>query len=99
MDLSKYPLEELGRRAHEDPRLRHFPWLGWSVVLVPLDVIPSRSVAAFMIGTMYGFEPEELFDLRSRRFEFDDEPIRTWWVFAIPKSASDRRAKPVGDPE
>jgi hypothetical protein len=92
----------IGRSVREEPRLRHFPWLGWSIVLVPMDVGGptlggvDRTVARMMIGTMYGFEPEELIPLRARRLAIDDEPERTWWVMAIPKAAVERRSRPDG---
>lgn len=77
--------------------MRHFPSLGYSVVLVPMDVMPYRRAAAMLIGTMYGFTPDELVDLKARRIAMDGENIRTWWVFAVPKSAMDRRSrKPKG---
>jgi hypothetical protein len=96
MDGLKYKNKELGKRAKEDPRLRHFPFLGWSVVLVPMDVFPSRIVARVFIGTFYGFEPDEVTDLRTRRITMKGENVRTWWVLAIPKAAMDRRARPTG---
>jgi len=74
--------------------MRHFPWLGYSVVLVPMDVMPFRGGAAMLIGTMYGFEPGDLTDLRARRIAMDGENVRTWWVFAIPKAAMDRCLRP-----
>lgn len=90
----------IGRSVREEPRLRHFPWLGWSIVLVPMDVGGptlggvDRTVARMMIGTMYGFEAEELIPLRARRLAIDDEPARTWWVMAIPKGGR-RAAEPT----
>ncbi len=94
MDGIRWKGDELGRRAREDPRLRHFPWLGYSVVLVPMDVMPYRRAAAMMIGTFYGFKPHELIDLQARRIAMDGENVRTWWVFATPKEAVERRTRP-----
>jgi hypothetical protein len=96
MDGLKYTGKELGKRAKEDPRLRHFPFLGWSIVLVPVDVMPYRGAARMMIGTFYGFEPDEITDLRARRIAMKGENVRTWWVMAIPQAAVDRRARPTG---
>ena len=42
---------------------------------------------------MYGFEPNELIDLQARRIAMYDENVRTWWVFAIPTAAIDRRTR------
>ena len=92
----KYRDDGLGRRAREDPRLRHFRSLGYSVVLVPAEVAPSRNVARMMIGTMYGFDPDEITSLRARRLALDGEPERTWWVMAIPTAAIDRRTAGPG---
>lgn len=87
-------LGELGRRAKEDPRVRHLPYLGWSVILVPVDVMPSRSAARMLVGTFGGFEPDELVSLRARRFAFDGEPERTWWVIAVRSETMQQRGAP-----
>jgi hypothetical protein len=95
VDGLKWKGLELGKRAREDPRLRHFPLLGYSIVMVPVDVMPYRGAARMMIGTMYGFEPDELIDLRARRHAMEGEAERTWWVMAIPQAAVDRRSRPA----
>lgn len=82
----------------ESPRTRRFPFLGgWSVVLLPLDLFPSRTVARVFFGTMYGFKPEDLIDLRARRLTLeDDEQERVWWVIAVTPQAlrrSESRAR------
>lgn len=93
---SKKKLAAFGRRVKRAPRIRHFPFLGgWAVVLVPLDVIESRIVARVYIGTMYGFEPDELIDLRARRLAVGRRRnVRTWWVMAVTPEAAARQRKP-----
>lgn len=86
-------LAAIGLRALKEPRIRRFPFLGWAIVLVPLDVFESRTVARMWIGTMYSFEPDEVWDLRARRIAVDDEPERTWWVLGIPLSAIERKER------
>jgi hypothetical protein len=71
-------------RVMNAPRIRHFPWLGWTVVCVPLDVFEYAGVARMWFGTWMGFEPEDIHVLRARRLGIDDEPDRTWWVLGIP---------------
>lgn len=100
--------KKVGRRVLEEPRFREFPYLGWTVFFVPMDLmtpaapyVPSmasglpRNIARMLIGELWGFEPEELTSLRARQIEFDGEPARTWWVIACPKAVADRRKKPV----
>lgn len=84
-------LEAYGQRVRRAPRVRQLPYLGWSVLLLPIDVFPSRIVARVFVGTMFGFKPDEVEDLQARRFTFDDEDEepedrgqeRTWWVLAV----------------
>lgn len=78
--------------------MRDFPSVGWTVVLVPLDLIESRTVARMLIGTFYGFEPDKIINLRARRLAMDGEPSRIWWIMAIPKAAVDRRRAAPGNP-
>lgn len=80
-----------GRAAREDPRVRHFPFLGWSVFCFPVDLFEFRIVARMVMITMHGFVSEELYDLRARRLTMDEEPERTWWLIAIPAAAIKRR--------
>jgi hypothetical protein len=51
--------------------------LGVYLWLVPLRLMPYRSGAAMIIGTLVAYEPEDICDLRVRTIE--GEP---YWVFA-----------------
>lgn len=82
--------DDYGRRLREDVYMRHFRWLGWAVILVPLDLIEDRGVARMFFGTWYRFKPEEVIELRARRLTMEGEEERTWWVLAIPEAAIDR---------
>lgn len=100
--------KEVGRRVLEEPRFREFPYLGWVVFFVPMDLLTPaapyipvmagglpRNIARMLIGEIWGFTPEDLVGLRARRIKFDGEQERTWWVIACPKAVADRRKKPV----
>lgn len=81
------------QRLRDAVRVRHFPYLGWATVLVAVDMIEFRGAARMYIGTWYGFEPDEVIELRARRMAMEGEPERTWWVLAIPESAIERKSR------
>ncbi len=71
------------RRLRKAERMRRFGVYGWTVILLPLDVFESRFVARMYFGTMHGFEPEDICELRARQLKRKNKPPRTWWVLAI----------------
>lgn len=72
----------MAKRLRKAPHMRRFGGYGWTVILLPLDVFESRFVARMYFGTMHGFEPDDLCELRARRLTQGKKP-RTWWVMAI----------------
>jgi hypothetical protein len=106
--MARRATKEVGRRAREEPRFREFPYLGWTLFFVPMDLLTPaapyvpvmagglpRNIARMLIGEMWGFGPDDLISLRERRIQFEGEEERTWWVIACPKAVADRRKKPA----
>jgi hypothetical protein len=90
-------LAETGKAVEDRPRVRVFRQLGWSIVLVPMSLdrlggVP-RSAARMMIGTLYGFRPDEVIPMSARTLTMDSEQPSLWWVFAIPLTALERRRR------
>jgi hypothetical protein len=81
-------LAVLGRRARDEPRMRHFEKLGWTLILIPVDLFGSRLEARLYMETWLDLKPEELRTLRARRITMDGEPERTWWVTAVPRAVT-----------
>ena len=79
----------LEHQAIRNPRTRHFPRLGWSVIEIPMDVMPYRLVAEFALSKVYGFAPDEMYCLRARRL--GESPDRTWWLIAVETAALEHR--------
>lgn len=100
-------VKEVGRRVLSEPRFREFPYLGWTLFFVPMDLLTPaapyvevmagglpRNIARMIIGTFWDFESDDLISLRARRIQFDGEEERYWWVIACPKALADSRKKP-----
>jgi hypothetical protein len=76
-------------RGRTHPQL---PWLGYSVLLIPMDVMPYRRAAAMMFGTFHGLGPDDMIDMQTRRRDFEDgDGERTFLVFAVRSSLIEER--------
>ena len=85
---------KLGKRLRTDLWMREFRPLGWTVILVPLDLFESRFLAGFFVNEWYGFASEDIHELRARRVVVKGKE-RTFWLFAIPCAVTDARRERV----
>lgn len=73
--------------------MRAFPTLGWTLFLVPIDLLETRIVARVFMRTILGFKDVEIVDLRARRLTMEGEAERTWWVMAIRSADVENRVQ------